>query len=87
VQWHRFDETSPLPPLLRTVPHPAFKVADLERAIVGGKLLLGPYEPIPRYRVAIVEDGGIPIELVQTTLTDDELWAEAKENTLRAPET
>ena len=55
-------------------------------AIAGGTLLLGPYEPIPRYRVAIIEDGGIPIELVQTTLTDDELWAEAKENTLYAPE-
>ena len=68
MQWHRFDATSPLPPLLRIVPHPAFKVADLEHAITGGKLLLGPYEPILRYRVAIIEDGGILIELVQTTL-------------------
>ena len=42
------------------------------------KLLLEPYEPIAGYRVAIIEDGGIPVELVQTTLTDDEIWGRAK---------
>ena len=42
VQWHRFDDASSLPLLLRTVPHAAFKVADLERAIAGGEFLLGP---------------------------------------------
>ena len=39
-------------------------------------MLLGPYEPIPDFRVAIIEDGGCPIELVQTTLTDEELWGQ-----------
>jgi len=75
VQWHRFDADSTLHPLLRTVPHPAFKVADLDRAAAGAPLLLGPYEPIPGFRVVIIEDGGVPVELIQTTLTDDEIWA------------
>lgn len=86
VQWHRFDATSPLPLLVRTVPHAAFQVADLERAVAGATLLLGPYEPIPGYRVAIIEDGGIPIELVQTALTDAELWATVAERGLHAPD-
>jgi hypothetical protein len=45
------------------------------------RLLLGPYEPIQDFRVAIVEDRkdhGQPIELIQTTLTDDEIWSRAK---------
>jgi len=41
------------------------------------RLLLGPYEPIENYRVAIIEDHGQPIVLVQTTLTDDEIWVRA----------
>jgi hypothetical protein len=41
-------------------------------------LLLGPYEPIENFRVAIVEDHGQPIELIQTTLPDDEIWLRAK---------
>ncbi|SHO63393.1 hypothetical protein SAMN02745172_01368 [Pseudoxanthobacter soli DSM 19599] len=78
AQWHRFEETSPLHPLLRTVPHPAFKVSDLARAIEGMTLLLGPYEPIAGFHVAIVEDGGIPIEFIETELTDDQIWAKAE---------
>lgn len=44
IQWHRFDETSPLHPLLRSIPHVALKVSDLERAVEGCILLLAPYE-------------------------------------------
>jgi hypothetical protein len=78
IQWHRFDATSCLHPLIRTVPHVAFRVADLDCAIAGCNVLLGPYEPIADFRVAIIEDGGQPIELVETTLTDEELWRRAE---------
>ena len=78
VQWHRFEPNSPLHPLIRSTAHPAFKVDDLERAIKGCKILLGPYEPIAGYRVAIIEDGGVPVELVETMLTDEELWNRAR---------
>jgi hypothetical protein len=74
IQWHRFESGSPLHPLIRTVPHVALKVADLDRAIAGCSILLGPYEPIPDFRVAFIEDGGVPVELVETKLTDAELW-------------
>jgi len=41
-------------------------------------LLLGPYEPIDGYFVAIINDGGVPVELVQTDLPDDIIWRRAK---------
>lgn len=78
IQWHRFTPDSPLHPLIRTVPHPAFKVDDLAAAIAGETLLLGPYEPIDGYRVAIIDDGGVPVELIETELPDDEIWARAR---------
>jgi hypothetical protein len=74
VQWHRFLPESSLDPLVRTLPHVAFKVNHLNRAIDGKKLLLAPYEPIAGFRVAIIEDGGVPIELIETALTDEEIW-------------
>lgn len=78
VQWHRFEADSCLDPVLRTLPHPAFKVSDLAAAMEGHNVLLAPYEPIEGFRVAIIEDGGFPIELIQTTLTDEEIWERVK---------
>jgi hypothetical protein len=82
VQWHRFEPNSPLHPLIQSIPHVAFKVDDLGGAVAGCNLLLGPFEPIPGYRVAIIEDGGQPIELVQTELSDELLWDRAKKDGL-----
>ena len=36
-------------------------------------ILFGPYSPLPGYRVAMIEEQGVPIELVETKLTDEEL--------------
>ncbi|MFM0325208.1 hypothetical protein [Caballeronia glebae] len=81
VQYHRFEEGSTLPALMRTVPHAAFKVSDLTKAIEGKTLLLGPYEPIDGFRVAVVRDGDVPVELIETTLTDEQIWERAKSGT------
>ncbi len=78
VQWHRFEESSPLHPLIKSVPHLAFKVPDLSRAIEGEEILLGPYEPIDGYFVAIINDRGVPVELIQTALADEIIWQRAK---------
>ncbi len=78
IQWHRFDANSQLPTLMRSVPHPAFKVSNLEMAIEGLPVLVGPYEPIENFRVAVVDDGGIPVELIETNLSDEEVWSRAR---------
>lgn len=78
IQWHRFEPDSPLPPLLRTQPHFAYKVNDLAAAIQGHTVILGPYEPIDDYHVAVIDNAGVPIEFVETSLSDDEIWGRAK---------
>ena len=78
IQWHRFTHDSPLHPLLKTIPHVAFKVDNLEQAIAGEEVILGPYEPIDDYFVAVINDAGAPVELIQTTLSDEELWQRAR---------
>ncbi|MGQ5523228.1 VOC family protein [Chitinimonas sp. PSY-7] len=78
IQWHRFTSDSPLHPLIKTLPHVAFKVSDLYAAIEGEEVILGPYEPIDDYFVAMINDGGVPVELIQTSLSDEEIWGRAK---------
>lgn len=79
IQWHRFTEQSPLPELTKVLPNVAFKVEDLDAAIDGEEMILGPYEPIDGYFVAVIDDGGIAVELIQTTLSDEQVWARARQ--------
>lgn len=80
IQFHRFEENSPLHPVIKNNPHVALKVENLMSAIQGQDVILGPYEPISGYKVAIINDGGMPVELIETNLTDDELWADSKKH-------
>ena len=73
AQWHRFGENCPLHPLIQTIPHVAFKVNDLEKACEGEILIMPIHEPIPGYRCAMIDDAGLPVELVQTDLSYSEL--------------
>lgn len=73
IQWHRFPPGHGLPDLVTQVPHVAFQVDDLDREIQGCKVLLWPYSPLEGYRVAIIEEQGVPIELVETALSDEQL--------------
>lgn len=73
IQWHRFPEGHGLPELVTKVPHIAFQVDDLDREIEGAKILFGPYTPLEGYRVVMIEEHGVPIELVETSLTDEQL--------------
>jgi len=73
IQWHRFPEGHGLPDLVTRVPHIAFQVDDLDREIEGCKVLFGPYSPIEGYRVAMIEEFGVPIELVETSLSNEQL--------------
>jgi|SRR3989344_3683909 len=72
-QWHRYPKDHGLPELVTRVPHIAFQVEDLDAEIEGAHVLFGPYSPLPGYRVAMIEEQGVPIELVETKLTDEEL--------------
>ena len=45
----------------------------IEKEIEGKNVILGPYEPIVGYRVAIIEFEGVPIEFIETDLSDEQL--------------
>jgi len=67
VQWMRFDPDSPLSYLARTVPHLAFEVDDLNAALAGKMVITPSNSPSPGVLVAMIEDNGCPIELMQFT--------------------
>jgi hypothetical protein len=67
VEWMRFEPSSPVHELVRTVPHVAFEVDDLDRQIEGRTLLGEPSSPSEDVRVAMILHNGMPIELMQFT--------------------
>ncbi|MEN6350804.1 MAG: hypothetical protein ABFD08_15590 [Syntrophomonas sp.] len=65
IEWMRFDDDCPLPDLVKTMPHIAFQVDDVEEAIKSEKILIEPNSPSPGVLVAFIEEDGVPIELIQ----------------------
>ena len=65
IQWMRYEAGSPVHELVKTVPHVAFEVDDLDGALVGKELLTPPNSPSPGVRVAMIVENGCPIELIQ----------------------
>jgi hypothetical protein len=65
VQWMRFDPDAPYPEVVKTIPHVAFEVDDLAKALVGQEILIPPNIPCAGVTVAMILDDGAPIELMQ----------------------
>ena len=65
VQWMRFDEDAPYPDVVKSIPHVAFEVDDLARALEGKEILVAPNCPSPGVTVAMIIDDGAPIELLE----------------------
>lgn len=64
VEWMRFEASSPLHELIRTIPHVAFEVDDLEGALEGQEIIHPPGSPSDGVRAAMIVDNGAPIELI-----------------------
>ncbi len=67
IEWMRFGPNSPLPELVKAVPHVAFEVDSLEEAIAGKELLIEPNIPSEGVRVAFIVDHGAPVEFLEYT--------------------
>lgn len=65
VEWMRFDDGSPVSELVKTVPHIAFEVDDLDRALEGKTLIGEPSSPSTGVRVAMILHNGMPVELIE----------------------
>ena len=67
IEWMRFDEDSPMPELVKTVPHVAFVVHDMDEALKGRNILVPPNSLSAGTLVAMIEENGAPVEFLQFT--------------------
>jgi len=65
IEWIRFDPQCRVPEIVKTVPHLAFAVDDLDAALEGKQILIPPNSPSSGVRVAFILDDGAPIELLE----------------------
>jgi hypothetical protein len=65
IEWMRFDPDCGITGLIRTVPHIAFEVDDMEEALKGLTMLGEITSPSKGVRVAMIVDNGAPIELLE----------------------
>lgn len=71
IEWMRFEVDSPVPELVRTVPHVAFEVSDLDATLEGREVLIPPNRPSEGVRVAFVVENGAPVEFIELTAPPD----------------
>ena len=45
IEWMRFEADAPIPEVVRTVPHVAFEVDDLDAELEGKQILIPPNSP------------------------------------------
>ncbi len=65
IQWMRFESDSPVHGLIKSGPHVAFEVDDLQAAIAGKQILTEPNSPSEGVLVAMILDSGAPVELLE----------------------
>jgi hypothetical protein len=67
IQWMRYEPACRLPDLVKSVPHVAFEVDDLEAELVGREVLIEPNSPSEGVIVAFIVEEGAPVEFLQFT--------------------
>ena len=64
IQWQRYWDGAPYPELVKSIPHVAFEVDDLEKALEGQTVIIEPNSPSEGLMVAFIEVNGAPVELM-----------------------
>jgi len=65
IQWQRYWQDAPYPELVKSIPHVAFVVEDLDAELLGQKIIIEPNSPSKGLRVAFIEVNGAPVELME----------------------
>jgi hypothetical protein len=67
IEWMRFDKDCPQPDIIKSVPHVAFEVQDLDYELTAHdfNVITAPNPPSDGVRVAMIEHNGTPIELIE----------------------
>ena len=64
IEWMRYSDDSPLHPAIKTLPHVAFEVDDLDAALEGQEVIYPPGSPSEGVRAAMILVDGAPVELI-----------------------
>ena len=65
IEWLRFEPDCSLPEVVKTLPHIAFEVDDLEQALLGKEVIIEPNSPSEGVRVAFIVHEGAPVEFLE----------------------
>ena len=67
IEWMRFDNDCPISELIKTVPHVAFEVDDIDKALKDHdfEIISKPDVPSEGVRAAMIIHNGAPIELIE----------------------
>jgi hypothetical protein len=67
IEWMRFEDGSPIHPLIKRIPHLAFKVNNVDNELANHNfnIITEPNSPSNGVRVAMIEHDGMPIELIE----------------------
>jgi hypothetical protein len=65
IEWMRFEPGCIVSELVRTVPHIAFEVDDLDEALKDREILSPPSSPSDGVKVAMIVHDGAPVELLE----------------------
>lgn len=82
IEYFRFDpsykdnpKVKDHPSIISEIPHIAFIVDNLEEEIEGKQIVYGPNQPLDNWTVCFIMEDGVLVELIETTLTDEEILA------------
>ncbi len=70
IEWMRFEPHCRVSEVVRTVPHVAFAVDNLDEALRGKEILIAPNVPSDGVRVAFILHNGAPVELLEFRAPD-----------------
>lgn len=65
IEYVRYEPDTPVEPSLQNRCHTAYTVDDLDQAISGKQVVIGPFDAFPRVRVVFIEENGALIEYIQ----------------------
>jgi len=65
IEWLRFEPDSPMPDLMKTQPHIACLVDDIDAALEGREILVETFSPAEGVKVAFIVSDGAPVEFME----------------------
>ena len=78
IQYHAFDKRCPLNDAIKNQVHVAFKTENIEQILEGNQVIMPLYEPFKGYKCAMILVNGLPIELIETSLSEKEIWSDSE---------